>query len=149
MSKAIVQTMVLVSLLLFGCQSKESDTPKATKAMLLLNHTGYPTNGLKTVIFQTDGEASPETFRVVDADETVVFEGSFSVGGPIDNWHTGNAFSGDFSDVKQAGTYTISTTYKGATINSTIAPVLNTGDTTMTVIPGAPGMPASRGASSS
>ncbi len=96
----------LFTILLFNCQPKESMT-KNTK--LLLNHTGYQIDGLKKVILQTESDETPSSFEVVDSKDQAVLKGNFSEGGKIDNWHTGNAFSGDFSELNKPGTYKVST----------------------------------------
>ncbi|MBT8252632.1 MAG: hypothetical protein KJN68_01585, partial [Bacteroidia bacterium] len=83
--------LFLAPILFFNCQSKESNPQKEMNTALLLNHTGYHVDGLKKIVLQTSCEDKPGNFEIIDADKQVVFKGSFSDGGQIDNWHTGNA----------------------------------------------------------
>jgi hypothetical protein len=104
--------LYLLTILFFSCQTKDMNTK------LLLNHTGYQINGTKTVVLQTQSEEIPTDFEIIDTKNTVVFTGKFAEGGKIDNWHTGNAYAGDFSAFKNLGNYAISTTLDGVTIKS-------------------------------
>lgn len=108
----------LAALIMSSCQSKDPDSQKEMNSILLLNHTGYQTDGLKKVVFQTTGNGSPGDFKVLDSNDQIVFNGKFSTGGQIDNWHTGKAFSGDFSELNQQGKFKVSTSYQGTTIYS-------------------------------
>ena len=64
MSISKFKILFLVATLIFSCQSKESNPQKEMNTKLLLNHTGYQTNGLKKVILQTKSDEIPEDFKV-------------------------------------------------------------------------------------
>ncbi len=75
--------------------------------VLLTNHLGYDTHAFKKVILQTTRSSAPENFMVVNDAGEVVFEGAFQQGGPIDQWHTGNAYPGYFTELTAPGLYRI------------------------------------------
>ena len=95
--------IVLCTILFSNCQTKESNSKKEMNTTLFLNHTGYRTNEFKKVILQSESNENPSSFEIIDTQNQVVFKGSFLKGGEIDNWHTGNAYSGDFSELKKQG----------------------------------------------
>jgi hypothetical protein len=104
--------LTLSAILLFSCQSKEMNSK------LLINHTGYQTNGIKKVVLQTNSNKIPTTFEILNTQNEVVFKGEFSKGGQIDNWHTGNAYAGDFSTFTENGTFHITTSFDGENVTS-------------------------------
>lgn len=108
-----------LALLLFSCQTKEMNSK------LLINHTGYQTNGIKTIILQTISETPPTQFEILDSNNKVLFEGNYAKGGKIDNWHTGKAYAGDFSAFKTEGEFHITTTIKGVTVKSRLFSINN------------------------
>ncbi len=98
----------LISLILLGLICTACNPVKEEpSSVLLLNHTGYGQHNLKKVILQTTSDQIPARFTVLDEVGEVVFEGTFEPGGTIDNWHTGKAFTGDFSEWTEEGTYRI------------------------------------------
>lgn len=105
-------SFLLLITLFFSCQTKEMNTK------LLINHTGYLTNGIKTVVLQTNSDKIPTTFEILNTQNEVVFEGKFSNGGQIDNWHTGKAYSGEFSTLTENGEFHIATSFEGENIKS-------------------------------
>lgn len=108
----------LCTILFSNCQTKESSSKKEINSSLLLNHTGYQTNELKKVILQSESNENPSSFEIIDTRNQVVFKGHYLKGGRIDNWHTGNAYSGDFSEFKKQGTFRVSTKMNGSVIYS-------------------------------
>jgi len=110
--------LTLSVILFFSCQTKESKPKNEMNTKLLLNHTGYHIEDFKKVILQTKSDEVPTSFEIFDAQNQTVYTGNFNEGGKIDNWHTGNAFSGNFSTLKTVGSFTITTQFNGATIES-------------------------------
>lgn len=103
--------LVLMVIFSISCSNKP-------EGQLLINHLGYDTKAIKKVIFQTPTNATHEVFEVRDDKGEIVFEGKFDNGGKIDQWHTGNAYAGYFSDVEKPGTYSIR--IKGSDLQTTI-----------------------------
>ena len=110
--------IALCTILFSNCQTKESNSKKEMNTTLLLNHTGYRTNEFKKVILQSESNVNSSSFEIIDTQNRVVFNGNFLKGGKIDNWHTGNAYSGDFSEFKKQGTFKVSTKINGGVIYS-------------------------------
>ncbi len=96
-SHLLLPLIILIS----SCSTKDSQSE------LLVNHLGYGTQDLKKVILQTTAENINEGFEVVNKTGSVVYAGKFQDGGKVDNWHTGNAFAGYFTQVTDPGTYFI------------------------------------------
>jgi hypothetical protein len=90
------------------------------QTILLVNHTGYSLSGEKKMVLQTHSSVQPTSFQVIDSGGNVVFENAFSKGGPIDRWHTGNAYAGFFTDLKKPGTFQIKTVFAGQTLMSPV-----------------------------
>ncbi|MFD1294735.1 glycoside hydrolase family 9 protein [Lutibacter holmesii] len=88
------------------------------KSTILINHTGYNTQGIKTIVLQTTSEKAPKQFNILNTNNNVVYTGNFLTGGNIDNWHTGKAYAGDFSKLINPGVYFITTEIEGQTIKS-------------------------------
>jgi len=89
-----------------------------SKHFLLINHVGYNTFGIKKVIFQTTSEYIPKTFSIIDSENKSVFSGKFEQGGQIDEWHTGKAYEGYFSEYTEEGTFQIVAMVNNLLINS-------------------------------
>ncbi|MDG5800227.1 glycoside hydrolase family 9 protein [Marinilabiliaceae bacterium ANBcel2] len=97
----------------------ESSAANDFKAKLLVNHIGYEAEGVKGVVFQTNSDLVPGEFVVSEKlSDKVVFQGSFESGGEIDSWHTGNAYYGDFSNLKDKGEFYITLDFDGREIRS-------------------------------
>ncbi len=102
----------ITAILFISCQTKKSDS------QLLLNHLGYHSDGLKNVVLQTNSEFEPTNFKLFNSSNSLIFEGNFEKGGQVDSWHTGNSFSGDFSNIKEQGKYYITTLIGKETVRS-------------------------------
>ena len=85
---------------------------------LLINHVGYSPLGSKKVIFQTKSKRTPDKFEVKDTEGNVAYVGRFDNGGQVDQWHTGNVFSGDFTELDTPGEYEITVEISGSEIKS-------------------------------
>jgi len=85
---------------------------------ILVNHIGYTISGIKKVIYQTTTQYFPETFSIINLQNEKVFEGVFGKGGPIDEWHTGSACVGIFSEFEEEGEFHIQVTVSGNIIKS-------------------------------
>ncbi len=81
--------------------------------ILLVNHLGYEPGQAKKAIFQTAAQTPPESYQILDDTGNTVYEGRFHEGGAIANWHTGNAFPADFTELDRPGEYKIVTQYDG------------------------------------
>ncbi len=119
MRKSLSIIFYLCTVVLIGCKEKE------TNAILLVNHTGYEISGLKKVVLQTQSDYIPKSFEVLATNDEVVFKGNFNEGGKIDNWHTGNAFAGDFSKFNSEGDYYLRTDLNGSIIKSRVFTIDN------------------------
>jgi hypothetical protein len=86
--------------------------------ILLVNHIGYEPSSAKKVIFQSRENRLPETFCIRNSNSEILFEGKFTVGGKTDQWHTGFALTGDFSDFQSEGYYQISCNIENQEIRS-------------------------------
>jgi len=75
--------------------------------ILIVNHVGYDPASQKKIIYQTMGKHLPEKFTVINSGGNIVFEGKFEPGGQIDEWHTGQAHEGYFSNIENTGSYQI------------------------------------------
>lgn len=100
----------MITAYLFGQPNQQS--------ILLVNHTGYSVSGEKKAVFQTHSSTIPHLFQVIDTLGNVVFENTFSKGGLVNHWHTGNAYAGFFTKLKRPGIYQIKTVFEGNTITS-------------------------------
>jgi hypothetical protein len=100
--KKYLSLLVLFSLMNIACTHQSTDS----NAQLLINHLGYQPGNLKKVIYQSTSKA-PKSFQVLNASEDVVFEGKFAPEESTDQWHTGKASIGYFTDLNTPGTYTI------------------------------------------
>ncbi len=76
--------------------------------ILLVNHIGYEASLPKKVILQSTKNLTPDIFFIKNSENEVLFEGQLIHGGKTDEWHTGYAFTGDFSEFKSDGNYQIS-----------------------------------------
>ncbi|THD69135.1 chitobiase [Robertkochia marina] len=98
--KSIYTYLILLSLFFVACTSNP-------EGELLTNHLGYDANAIKKVIFQTTTSSKPQGFEVMNEAGEVVYKGTFQEGGRTDQWHTGAAFAGYFTEVTAPGKYTI------------------------------------------
>jgi len=85
---------------------------------LLINHLGYQVNGTKKVVFQTKSETIPKYFEIRNKLDVILFTGKFENGGKIDNWHTGKAYAGYFTDFEVPGEYQVVVQLKEKSIKS-------------------------------
>ncbi len=108
--------IALVFIALF--QSCSATVQNSETDVLLYNHLGYETGADKSFILQTHSDLIPDRFQVVSQDGQVVYEGSFNDGGNIAEWHTGKAYSGDFSSLSTRGSYKIVTTINNQTLET-------------------------------
>lgn len=97
----------IVAFLLFFTFMSTNCTTSENHGALLINHVGYATNAPKKLVFQTKSEVLPDKFEVKNSLGEVAYVGRFKKGGKVDQWHTGNAFEGDFSglDIPGEGYY--------------------------------------------
>ena len=116
--------LIVFALILLGTFSKQ-DLNKPMQDVLLTNHTGYQEAGFKKVVLQTQLEIVPEYFNVLDKKGKSVFKGKFNKGGKIDNWHTGYAYAGNFTEFKQHGEYQIITKLGNQVVKSRIFNISN------------------------
>lgn len=74
---------------------------------ILINHIGYNNSGVKKFVFQTKSKEVPKQFMVADSDHQIIYKGELKEGGQIDEWHTGQAYEGYFSNIEKTGSYQI------------------------------------------
>ncbi len=98
--KLINPFIFLVCLFYHSCAPRQ-------EGALLINHLGYDVGAVKKVVFQTASDSKPQGFEVINDEGEAVYEGEFGQGGPVDQWHTGSAFSGYFTDFIVPGIYTV------------------------------------------
>lgn len=111
--RIFVLILSLLTTFSFGrCSSPEM------KVAILINHVGYETGGSKNFVFQTNSMVIPHSFKVVDLSGKEVYNGSFEQGGQVDQWHTGKAYSGNFTDFNKSGQYQIQVEFDGQTYAS-------------------------------
>ena len=108
---------LISALIFFSIMSNKCTTPDVT-GKLLVNHVGYLPGGVKKVIFQTKSNLTPDKFEVKDLEGNVAYAGKFVDGGQVDQWHTGNAFEGNFTELKAQGKYVIAIKVSGKEIKS-------------------------------
>ncbi len=77
------------------------------QTQLLINHLGYSSHGPKKVILQTHSDRVPGDFELVNKQGEVVFKGQFEKGGTVDQWHTGKAYAGIFTDLQLTGQFRV------------------------------------------
>jgi hypothetical protein len=99
--KIVVGTLFFGVLLFISCKTPD------WHSQLLINHLGYSAAGPKKVVLQTDAEKIPESFKVLNSQGAEVYKGRFESGGSVDNWHTGKAYAGIFSELQQTGEFQI------------------------------------------
>ncbi len=117
-------TIFLVFATIISCKNIPK---KDVSAKLLVNHLGYYQNNAKKFVLQTTSDEVPGKFQVVNEEGRSVFEASFEKGGRIDNWHTGNAYAGNFSQMKDPGKYRIITVLGANTIKSELFSINSVG----------------------
>lgn len=109
--------LALITFFLLGTFSTlATDNPK--QDMLLLNHVGYETNGIKKVVLQTHSNTLPNQFQIENQTGEVVYSGKFTIGGKVDGWHTGNAYSADFSAFTTLGEFQVVVDFRGTKLKS-------------------------------
>lgn len=115
-----LKKLIIILFLFLGCSGAMTHlfAQQDPQTVLLVNHTGYSLSGEKKTVLQTLSTALPTSFQVVDSQGKVVFENTFSKGGAIDHWRTGNAYAGFFSEFKKPGTFQIRTVFGGLTVSS-------------------------------
>ncbi len=86
--------------------------------ILLLNHTGYVTTGIKKVVLQTGSDTLPNLFKIVNETGDTVYSGKFTIGGAVDSWHTGKAYSADFTIFETLGKFQVIVDFRGDTLKS-------------------------------
>lgn len=116
--------LIVFALILLGTFSKQNSN-KPMQDVLLTNHTGYQEAGFKKVVLQTQLEIVPDYFNIIDKNGKSVFKGRFNKGGKIDNWHTGYAYTGNFTEFKQHGEYQIITKLGNQLVKSRIFSISN------------------------
>ncbi|EAR00895.1 glycoside hydrolase family 9 protein [Maribacter sp. HTCC2170] len=117
MSKLFVSILILSLGISYNLDNDED--------RLLINHLGYHVNGAKNVVYQTNSNVIPDYFEIRNKSGKTFFTGKFKKGGKIDNWHTGKAYSGDFTDLKTLGDYQVVIQLKGKVLKSHL---FNVGD---------------------
>jgi hypothetical protein len=109
----------VLAFLLFFSYMLTNCTTSEINGDLLINHVGYTPLGNKKVVLQTNSKEIPEKFEVKNQDGKVAYVGRFEDGGQVDQWHTGNAFEGDFTGLDTPGeAYYITTSVGGKEIQS-------------------------------
>ena len=108
---------LISALIFFSIMFNKCTTPDVTRK-LLVNHVGYLPGGVKKVIFQTKSNLTPDKFEVKDLEGNVAYVRRFGDGGQVDQWHTGNAFEGNFTELKAQGKYVIAIKVSGKEIKS-------------------------------
>ena len=116
MRKNVFMVLLFTLVTIVGCKDVEKSGKVPDK--LLINHLGYHSDYEKKVVLQSDSKRVSGKFYVVDEKGNAIFESTFEKGGKIDNWHTGNAYSGYFSVVKGPGKYQVITSFDGDTVKS-------------------------------
>lgn len=111
--------LYVLTLLFLSCQTKEMNSK------LLINHTGYKTNGIKSIVLQTQSNNAPKFFEIINSKDQVVFKENFKTGGNIDNWHTGKAYAGNFTKFNEIGEFYISTKIEGELVKSRLFSINN------------------------
>jgi len=112
--KKIISCFIVALGILAGCEAS-----KEIPGQALVNHIGYTKSGVKRFVFQTASQSKPKSFAVMDQAGSVVFEGLFeNQTGKVANWNTGNAYAGNFSDLKVEGQFSIRVFIEGAEIDS-------------------------------
>jgi len=119
MKNPIYLLFCTLTLLFFSCQTKEMNT------ILLINHTGYQSNEIKSVVLQTQSDTTPNYFEIINSKGEVVFKQNFESGGNIDNWHTGKAYTGNFTKFNKIGEFHISTTLESVIVKSRLFTINN------------------------
>jgi len=117
--------IIVFALILLGTFPKQNSN-KPMQDVLLTNHIGYLEEGFKKVILQTQQEIIPDYFNIIDKNGKSVFKGKFAKGGKIDNWHTGYAYAGNFTEFKKHGEYHIITKLGNQLLKSSIFSISNT-----------------------
>ncbi|PCH52843.1 MAG: chitobiase [Flavobacteriaceae bacterium] len=116
MYKSFFGMFILFAIIASSCKKTSTET----NSILLLNHTGYKLTSTKKVVLQTTSNYNPKTFEVLTTNNEVVFKGKFDDGGQIDNWHTGKAYSGDFSSLNSEGQFYLKTEVNGSILKSRV-----------------------------
>jgi hypothetical protein len=106
--------------LLLAIVFANSISSQVSESKVLVNHVGYDQYGAKKVVFQSTSKEKVQYFNVIDTAGKTVFEGVFKPGGKVDNWHTGNAYAGLFSELENPGNYSIEVTFEGKKIKSSV-----------------------------
>lgn len=108
----LITLLFLLSFMSNNCTSPD------ISATLLVNHVGYTVKGAKKVVFQADAKLDGISFSVLSKSGEEVFSGVFTGTGQVDQWHTGNAYNGDFSSLDQPGEYYVQAIVGGKEIKS-------------------------------
>lgn len=75
---------------------------------VLTNHIGYDTDATKTAVFQGEKNVPAKSFQVLSyLDDSVVFTGTPTPVGEVDNWQTGYYYTVNFDELKTDGKYYI------------------------------------------
>lgn len=117
--KLFIQRVTILSFIIVFqfCSSNERHIEKH-QDVLLYNHLGYEIDADKSFILQTHSETIPTKFRIIDENNQIAFDGNFESGGTIAEWHTGKAYSGNFSALNSEGSYKIVTNFNDQTLES-------------------------------
>ena len=109
-------TVILLTISMNSCKTNDKEDIAGGK--ILINHVSYQIDQPKRLVFQTQSVKEPDKFQILDLTGKTVYESSFKKGGKIDQWHTGNAFAGDFTEFNTEGKFYITTVYNDQTIKS-------------------------------
>lgn len=87
--------------------------------MLLTNHMGYDTDGIKKAVFQGEKGVTAAAFEVVDYHTgKTVYTGTAKECGEVASWKTGYYYTLAFDEVKAEGTYFIKLSTSKETVSS-------------------------------
>lgn len=121
--KTTIKYIVMLRLLsifilatLMACNN--SNTKESLSASLMINHLGYLKDNPKKLVLQTTTDFTPDNFIIANESGETVFESKFEKGGKVDNWHTGNAYAGDFTTFNETGKYYIIAQLNGQEVKS-------------------------------
>jgi hypothetical protein len=108
--------VILLIISMISCKNNTKTDKGDSK--ILINHVSYQIGQPKRLVFQTQSDKAPEKFRILDKKGKTVYESAFEKGGKISQWHTGNAYAGDFTELNTEGQFYIITDYNDQTIKS-------------------------------
>jgi len=95
---------------LLTMNSGAMERPAAAEVGIITNHLGYDTGGSKNLVVQSAVDVELARFQVIDNQGKIAFEGPLQKTGAVAGWKGRFYHKGDFTPLKQAGTYRIQVT---------------------------------------